>query len=337
MSSTRHNYTKETKEWLDERFTWTDKNGYYLCHQPIYGFENTLSALTNYIRTYGILHEIEILSQKASINNFLDSGCAEGYTANMIQNRFGWTALCADLSIEACKRAKEIFSLEGVSSDIHSIPLKDNSVDLVLCSETIEHLVAPDKAISELMRVAKKYVVITTPAARSEYEKTKHYQSIDENEPHRHLNIFTTKDMIKMLGEEGTTVKGIMFRPLNDVNTLIVGFDVDELPNIKKISTFRKIKVSVYKIIRSVLLFITYDLHIAMKLIKINHVFSSRFISLTHDHLIIKKVGNFVENKKFSVQANDLLNYMLIKNIKQKHRLPKIKRPLNSWEDKKKW
>lgn len=47
--------------------------------------------------------------------------------------------------------------------DIYNLPYKDNSFDLVLSAEVLEHLENPDEALDELKRVSKKYVILSVP------------------------------------------------------------------------------------------------------------------------------------------------------------------------------
>lgn len=43
------------------------------------------------------------------------------------------------------------------------LPLQDGCADVVLCTELIEHVEEPHKLIKELMRLARRAVIITTP------------------------------------------------------------------------------------------------------------------------------------------------------------------------------
>lgn len=52
-----------------------------------------------------------------------------------------------------------------IVSDIAHMPIEDNSFDVVLCSEVLEHLPNPESAISELIRVLKPggKIILTAP------------------------------------------------------------------------------------------------------------------------------------------------------------------------------
>lgn len=57
------------------------------------------------------------------------------------------------------------YSKIDVSSDIYDIPVPENSFDFVLCSEVLEHLQYPDRAIKEFKRLLKNggQIWITVP------------------------------------------------------------------------------------------------------------------------------------------------------------------------------
>lgn len=50
-------------------------------------------------------------------------------------------------------------------ADVLKMPLKNNSFDLILCAEILEHLPFEDfeKALSELKRVSKKHIILSLP------------------------------------------------------------------------------------------------------------------------------------------------------------------------------
>lgn len=178
-------YTQKTKAWLDERFKKCDENGVYYAHQPIYGFRNSHSDpshIDKYIRTYHIMRALSHLN----FDSLLDVGAAEGYKAYLAEKIFQVKVQCCDLSDEACNRAKEIFSIESTPVDIHNLPFSNNEFDVVLCSETLEHVTDSHRAINELLRVARKAVVITIPHEPREVVN----KNIAEAKPHAHVHCF---------------------------------------------------------------------------------------------------------------------------------------------------
>jgi ubiquinone/menaquinone biosynthesis C-methylase UbiE/uncharacterized protein YbaR (Trm112 family) len=207
------NNINETREWLDRRYS-RDESGAYFAHQPIYGFDSERSepnAVQRLARTYRLLNLFEGLQ----FDSALDIGGGEGYLSALIRDlagaarsgRIAATPLavhCSDISVEACLRAREIFEVPGVATDAMRLPFLDNSYDLVICSEVIEHLPQPVLAISELVRVARKYVVITTEefCSTGGIERELRLCELDRSYPHSEYNWFTASDFRALLGEK---------------------------------------------------------------------------------------------------------------------------------------
>lgn len=195
-------YTAKTKQWLDERFRNTDDDGIYSPYQPIYGFRNGRSntdSIGLYTRTYQIMNALS----RITFDSLIDVGGAEGYTAYLVKQLFGASVLSSDLSEEACQRARDIFNIDSLAADIHSLPFADGEYDVVLCSETLEHATDPLLGIHELLRVARKAVVITVPHE----SESKIQQNLRKGVPHSHLHQFKC-DSIEFLEREGYRVHG---------------------------------------------------------------------------------------------------------------------------------
>jgi len=193
------NYTDKTKVILDERFNQAI-DGIYYSHQPIYGYRSKYSAESNisrHIITKSILNALN----HYSFSTFIDIGGAEGYTAHLVRKLFGAKVMSTDLSEAACKRAEEIFDIEAVPCDIHSLPFADNQFDAVLCSETIEHVTNYQQAIRELLRITKEILVITVPHESQEEVDA----NIRNNVPHGHINYFEVQTL-DYLKKEGYTL-----------------------------------------------------------------------------------------------------------------------------------
>lgn len=178
-------YTEKTKSGLDKRFKLCDENGIYYAFQPIYGHNkghSEFGLLARYTRTYAIMKTLAHFK----FTSLLDVGGAEGYTAYVIKQLFGVRAEHSEISDEACKRAREIFNLKSTQADIHNLPFKDNEFDVVLCSETLEHVSNLERAIKELLRITNKALIITVPHEPKELiEKIK-----KEDKFHGHIHSF---------------------------------------------------------------------------------------------------------------------------------------------------
>jgi SAM-dependent methyltransferase len=178
-------YTSKTKIWLDERFKSFDEQGVYFAHQPIYGFRSGHSEpglIDKYIRTCRIMKALSHLK----FDSLLDAGAAEGYKAYITNKLFGAKVRCCDLSEEACRRAEEIFHLNATQADINNLPFVDSEFDVVLCSETLEHVANLNQSVNELLRVAGKAIIITVPHESHELVE----KNIAEKITHAHIHRF---------------------------------------------------------------------------------------------------------------------------------------------------
>lgn len=95
----------------------------------------------------------------------MDVGCGEGFTLNKLKkNNIGKKYLGIDYSKTAIEIGKRLYpELDLKTGDIYKLEFKDNSFDLVICSEVLEHLENPLKALKELIRVSGKYILLSVP------------------------------------------------------------------------------------------------------------------------------------------------------------------------------
>jgi len=295
-------YTKKTKKWLDKRFKSTDEKGAYKSHAPIYGFAKDFLSLGLYKNNYTILREIEKVSSEYKIDSFLEVGCAEGYTTYLVKEIFRFRVNVCDLSFEAVKRAKEIYGFRSFVADVQALGnIKSDSFDLVLCSETIEHVPNPKKAFEELMRVAKKVLIITVPAAKNKKEKE---SFVPPETPHTHLNIFTKAEIENFT--RGGKVGGISLKRLNKIEELFTSYNKDNF------SCNSKYLMGIYKIIRFSFSPVKklYGVNIAKIFIRLDYSLCGILLSRVFTYMVVfKKV--FPEFKNKPKKYKNILDYML--------------------------
>lgn len=108
-----------------------------------------------------LLAEAKELSPKT----VLDVGCGEGFTLEMLRTNGVGESLegvdFLDRAIELGK--KEHPKLKLKQGTIYDLDYKDNTFDLVICSEVLEHVEHPEKALQELVRVTKKNLLLSVP------------------------------------------------------------------------------------------------------------------------------------------------------------------------------
>jgi 2-polyprenyl-3-methyl-5-hydroxy-6-metoxy-1,4-benzoquinol methylase len=139
--------------------------------------------------------------------NILDIGCGDGkrtiriagyYNINM---RDVYGVDNDDNLITACK---EMFTASRIDLEIDDIPHKEDTFDLVICNQVIEHLKNYKRTIYEAIRVVKKggYIVIGIPNLAHLINRVylllgMQPMCIDLNGPH--VRSFTHKSITKFL------------------------------------------------------------------------------------------------------------------------------------------
>lgn len=108
----------------------------------------------------------EIFKERQVIT-FADMGCGEGYYIKRVISIYnGMFCIGVDLArtyIEKAKKNMKKFNVDFVVCDVENLPFRGHCFDTVLCSEVLEHVLNHHKALSELYRVTKKYLVLSFP------------------------------------------------------------------------------------------------------------------------------------------------------------------------------
>jgi len=108
---------------------------------------------------YGKVQTVQSLLNDIRYKSILDIGCASGWFLNQIllKNNNIQKAIGVDLYNPAIIFGKKKYKhIKFINADIHKIPLKPNSIDLILCCEVLEHVSDPRKVLSEMKRIVRK-------------------------------------------------------------------------------------------------------------------------------------------------------------------------------------
>ena len=99
-------------------------------------------------------------------SSVLDAGCGEGFVAEALAARLPGVSIRAvdvDPAAVAFAASRSRSSVSYGVASLDALPFADGAVDVVVCTEVLEHLAAPDRALAELRRVARVGVVVTVP------------------------------------------------------------------------------------------------------------------------------------------------------------------------------
>jgi ubiquinone/menaquinone biosynthesis C-methylase UbiE len=103
-------------------------------------------------------------------NRILDVGCGEGIFPHYVTHHDSVQArqiTGLDIEPERLKLASSINpEVQFNQGSIYNLPYQTDAYDLVMAIEVLEHLQYPQRAISELSRVSKKWVILSVPNDR---------------------------------------------------------------------------------------------------------------------------------------------------------------------------
>jgi len=116
------------------------------------GFHNSLSVLVN----------------KASPESIHEIGCGEGYWVVKWKKQ-GIDARGTDFSAQVIELARKNSIENNITPDIfrqrsiYDITPENDSADLVVCCEVMEHLQSPEEALKVLQKVVDGYIILSVP------------------------------------------------------------------------------------------------------------------------------------------------------------------------------
>jgi SAM-dependent methyltransferase len=197
-------YTLRTKRWLDDRFSHGVAERRYVAHRPIYGFGVRPSERNH---TFRLAVALSILKELNNLggSSLADVGGGEGYVGALARRILGYDAIMVDLSDTACDRANELFGLPARCADVHDLPFADDSVDVVVLSEVVEHLKEPARALLECHRVCRNAMVVTTfECSPTRLERWCRMMLRDLDKDHAERTYFHPDDFRALFGERAS-------------------------------------------------------------------------------------------------------------------------------------
>lgn len=151
------------------------------------------------------LHEAIISAVPSGARRILDVGCGKGWVASHFCPR--GVAVCSmDVSITNPRRALKRNSFpnhSAVVADVFNLPFQENTFDVIIAAEVIEHVPDPQLFIQHLLATLRPggVLLITTPFR----EKRQFSLCVHCNKPtplHAHLHVFDGKQL-RALVENG--------------------------------------------------------------------------------------------------------------------------------------
>jgi 2-polyprenyl-3-methyl-5-hydroxy-6-metoxy-1,4-benzoquinol methylase len=185
----------------------------------------------NYTKHYESFKRIEntevFFRKEISIRNkatVLDIGCGDGYhvcvfnTNKDVQEKASFIGIdISPMKIHIASHLARALSFENVSfrtGSAETLEFSDNSTDIVLCSDVVEHLSYPEKCFTDIFRILKPggVAIITTPNASYPLLKLKEYirgKNTILTDKEEHISLKGLKEWIRISKNSGFTVSDV--------------------------------------------------------------------------------------------------------------------------------
>jgi SAM-dependent methyltransferase len=144
---------------------------------------------------------------RLSFESFIDLGAGSGFLPALVRERYGVDSYYADLvhRLNLPGNGERLGRLDhAVTLDLGRLPFRDGAFDVVVSSEVLEHLVHPVDALAEMVRVARRAVVLTSleALAPDRLRRMLSHFAVDVRRPHVERNFFLIDDFRALLGPD---------------------------------------------------------------------------------------------------------------------------------------
>lgn len=164
VNETTRNLTKEKiRQSERNKYTsWYYENEYWKEDNP--NIKNDRQQYDDLDHSKRFKFLINLITKYFSFEKFLDVGCGMGHLMRNLLDK-GYVGKGVEVSKDALNfYLSDLVKQKLVlSAGAEKLPFKENSFEMVICLDVMEHLPPFDvkKAISELIRVTKRYLVLT--------------------------------------------------------------------------------------------------------------------------------------------------------------------------------
>lgn len=145
----------------DERMNKQDSNRVFFSDDDIDAID--VSPIDNFF--IPVLKEV--LGIVGTLNEVCDVGCGNGVFTSFLKKTIECRLTGVDGSFYALQKAARVFDSLHLVKDFSSerLPFDDNSFDLIINKDVLEHLLDPEFLVQEMSRITKKngYLLILVP------------------------------------------------------------------------------------------------------------------------------------------------------------------------------
>ena len=140
----------------------------------------------------------------------LEIGARDGYISRLLAERFDEVT-----ALDLEKPTFQFPRVTTVAGDVTHLQFPDNAFDCVLCTEVLEHIPALQQACRELVRVARREIIIGVPFRQdTRLGRTTCRQCGKVNPPWAHINTFDEQRLAALF--PGVTIQAKTFVGTNN-------------------------------------------------------------------------------------------------------------------------
>jgi ubiquinone/menaquinone biosynthesis C-methylase UbiE len=183
-----------------------DWKRYYENEHIVYHLEKELNE-----REKHLWQMVNKLIPEDSIESVLDVGCGAGHITNKFFGLGIPRVTGCDISPYRIDFAKELYPKCNFEvGSILDLKYGEDSFDLVVGIEILEHMEDLDKAIEEMRKVTRKWVLITVPFEQKIIEVLCPY-CLNHFNVDGHMHSFKTLDIVNLVGDHDLLIQKITY------------------------------------------------------------------------------------------------------------------------------
>jgi SAM-dependent methyltransferase len=142
-----------------------------------------------------------------TIRRVVEAGCGTGHFARALERRFGWQVLPWDLSLVGLRNAQTL-GLDGLAAaDIRAMPLRPESVDLLLCLDVLVHLTPEEsgRALQGFASALRSGGLLLLRVSAMDMLRSRHSVFVGERQR------YTRGRLVRQLHEAGLTIRRLTY------------------------------------------------------------------------------------------------------------------------------
>lgn len=189
-------------------------------------FENARWIRDNQKISFRHKSAVELITSDsgASALSALDLGCGDGLLLSILKER-GIIGKGMDISEEGVEKAKS----KGIDASVFDfnakLPFANDSFDIVISLDVLEHLYAPENLIKEAVRVSKRHLIIGMPNFNSLPARLQVLSGLvpENNKPNKgHIYWFNYSSLRKMARANHLIFKNLRVNTIME-NRFLIG------------------------------------------------------------------------------------------------------------------